>query len=229
VQRLLTSCVYLICAALACESRAPKDAPASGATGKLAGKYKARATNPGGTGSYTADVTIVRNDAYYALTWQVGKERSYRGAGIELPGYLAAGWGIDQYTVFVYELAGGRLNGRWAHQASAGKLSSEVLEGPAGLNGSFTIVDGYDRAAGRRYDGSVSIAPNGAVYRFQYRRSDGVELAGLGLKKGKWLIVGAAPGGAAGVMVYTLSGASLNGQWAQPTSTLLGTEYLSKI
>lgn len=212
-----------------CQSNSPQATPASGASGKLAGKYKARATNPGGAGSYTAEVTIARSDAYYSLTWRVGKERSYRGAGIELPGYLAAGWGLEQYYVFVYEISGGRLLGRWAHHGSTGKLSSEVLQGPPGLNGNFTIVEGYDAARSTTYDGSVSIAPNGAVYRFQYRRSGGIELAGLGLKKGKWLIVGAAPGGAAGVMVYTLSGASLNGQWAQPTSNMLGTEYLSKL
>lgn len=222
--RLAWSVIFLF----ACQNKSTP-APASGATGKLSGKYTARATNPGGAGTYTAQVNIEKTDAYYSLTWRVGDKRSYRGAGIELPGFLATGWGIEQYYVLVYEIAGNRLLGRWAHHASGGKLSSEVLQGPPGLNGNYTIVEGHDAASGSSYDGSVSIAPNGAVYRFQHRRSDGVELAGLGLKKGKWLIVGAAPGGAAGVMVYTLSGASLNGQWAQPTSNMLGTEYLSKL
>ena len=226
--RSLVSLTCLAGVALACQGNAPP-APASGATGKLSGKYKARATNPGGAGSYTAEVTIERDNAYYSLNWRVGKERSYRGAGIELPGYLAAGWGIEQHYVFVYELTGNRLLGRWAHQASGGKLSSEVLEGPPGLNGNYAIVEGYDAPGSKHYDGSVSIAPNGAVYRFQHRRSGGETLAGIALKKGKWLIVGAAPGGAAGVMVYTLSGPALNGQWAQPTSNMLGTEYLSKL
>jgi hypothetical protein len=211
----------------ACQNAAPQK-PATGATGKLTGKYSARATNPGGAGNYTAQVSIARTSAYYSLSWQIGKERSYGGVGIELPGYLGVGWGLKDYRIFVYEISGNRLLGRWASQASKGELSHEVLQGPGSLNGNFVISDGYDAARGRRYDGSVSIAPNGAIYRFRHQASRGDELAGVGIKKGKWLIVGAAPGGAAGVMVYTISGKALNGQWAQPGSNMLGTEYLSR-
>ncbi len=205
-----------------------KRAPLQGASGKLAGDYKARATNPGGSGSYAADVSIRVTGSYYALSWKLGKDTAYAGTGIEMPEFLAVGWGVPDCHVIVYEIAGNRLIGRWASAKSDGKLSEEVLEGPTGLNGNYRIVDGYDATSGATYDGSVSISANGAVYRLQRRLSNGTVQGGVGLKKGNRLIVGAGPGGGAGVMVYTIQEKNLSGQWAQPSSNMLGTEYLTR-
>jgi hypothetical protein len=219
---------FLATTAPGCRARdKPRKAPLPGASGKLAGAYRARATNPGMTGSYAADVVIKLTGAYYSLDWRLAAGRNYRGVGIELPEFLAVGWGVEDHHVFVYEISGSRLIGRWASAKSNGKLGEEVLEGPAGLNGNHQIVEGID-PSGAAYDGTVSIAANGAVYRLQRRTSAGNAQGGVGIKKGNRLIVGAGPGGGAGVMVYTIQETGLSGQWAQPASNMLGTEYLTK-
>ena len=213
---------------LACNRSAARAEPESGATGKLAGEYQARATNPGGQGSYDTQVSISRTGAYYSLSWKIGKERTYRGVGIEFPGFLGAGWGLEGYQVFVYEISGSELRGRWAGADNKGKLGSERLQGGSTLNGNFEIVEGYDPVLGEHYDGSISLAPNGAIYRVQRTTSHHKPLGGVGIKKGNRLIVGFGPGGGAGVTVYTLKPKGLSGQWAQPTSNLLGTEFLTQ-
>jgi hypothetical protein len=221
------SCAAWFVASAGCQAEPPKIEAAPAVSGKHSGRYSARATNPGGQGDYTADVTITASGAYYTLNWKIGKERSYTGVGLEIPGFLAVGWGHAGYRVFVYEVTGKEIVGRWAAADNQGKVGSEVLEGPQGLNGSYRIARGYDPARDASYEGMVSIAPNGAVYRLQ-RSVRGHVLGGVGIKKGSRLIVGAGPGGGAGVMVYTLQEQGLSGQWAQPTSNLLGTEYLSR-
>jgi len=214
---------------MSCNTSKGRALPASGATGKLEGRYSARATNPGGRGDYSGDVAIRRTGSHYSLDWHIGKDRSYRGVGIEVGNFLGVGWGVgSSHAVFVYELAGGKLAGRWASSLTNGKLGSETLEGSASLNGTYRIVDGYDPARDQSYDGTVSIAPNGVIYRLQRAPSSGEPMGAVGIKKGNLLVVGAGPRGGAGVMVYTLRGEALSGQWAQPTSNLLGTEYLTR-
>lgn len=214
--------------ALACNAKPERHTSASAASGKHAGSYRAQVTNPGGLGSYSADVTIGTTGAYYSLTWTIGKERKYQGLGIEWPGFLAAGWGIREYRVYVYEISANRLIGRWAGAQSAGKLSRETLEGPPTLNGNYRIVDGHDSVRDVRYEGTLSIAPNGTIYRITRNVPGEPALGGVGIKKSNRLIVGAGPGGGAGVTVYTAVAQGLSGQWAQPGSNLLGTEYLTR-
>ncbi len=227
----MRSLVFLIsCAGLAltsCKKHAPAE-PASGASGALNGEYTiTSATLPGGSrGAYPGNVKIQKTGDYYGVEWSFDHKQSYRGVGIEEGEFLSAGWGMAEDSgVAVYQIAGGQLNGRWAASNGSGKLGKEEATGPSGLNGSYTIVAGRT-PNGDSYDGQLAITPSGNMYRV-IRRAGADTFHGAAVKKGSRLFVGWAKGGGA-VMVYTVKGDKLSGQWAQPGSSQLGTEFLTR-
>jgi hypothetical protein len=59
------------------------------------------------------------------------------------------------------------------------------------------------------------------------RRAGSEEFHGAAMKKGSRFFVGWARGGGA-VMVYSVKDKKLSGQWAQPGSSQLGTEFLTR-
>jgi hypothetical protein len=59
------------------------------------------------------------------------------------------------------------------------------------------------------------------------RRAGSTTYYGAALKKGSYLFAGFSASGAA-IMVYTIKDGKLSGQWAQPSSSQLGTEFLTR-
>jgi hypothetical protein len=213
---------------VACSKASPAP-PTSGATGKLVGRYKITSgSRPGGPrGAYAGNVEITTSGAHYVLRWEIPDTPASHGVGIEIDDLLAAGSSPDgDYELIVYEISGGRLSGRVAAGGGSGKLGTEELSGPTGLNGTFKVVSASS-ASGRSYDGTVSIAPHGSAYRMIWTLGRGSE-SGVGLKKGSRLLAARGKTGAA-VLVYSVVGTKLHGQWAQPSRGELGTEYLSRL
>lgn len=221
--------IVLVASTAGCQKRGSPPLPRWEASGKLLGKYViTSASNPGGQpGAYTGNVEVSKSGSYYSLTYALHGGQSYRGVGIETGEYLGVGWSTaEPFAIVVYSLEGRRLDGRWASSTSGGKLGSEVLSGPPGPTGSYEIVEAFSPETGKSYRGTVSIQQNGSIYRMLWSIG-GETWSGVGIKKGSLLFAGRAPGGGA-VVVYTLRSGTLAGQWAQPATSELGSEYLKK-
>lgn len=208
--------------------------PAASATAEpsaaapIGGTYRiTSASNPGGSGSYSGQVTITPG-AVHTLKWTISDGSSYSGVGLAFDGALGVGWGLgEKYGVAVYTINGGKLSGRWATAVTAMGVGTEELEGPEGLDGSYTITAAKD-PTGASYTGTVTIKPSGDVYSVKWTLPK-ESYEGVAIKQGSTLVVGWGVGGkGAGAVVYEASGANLNGKWAQPGGKALGTEVLAK-
>jgi hypothetical protein len=222
--------LLLILGSLALSScrKSSRPEPPAAASGKLSGEYRiTSASRPGGNRSvHAGTVTIEPAGSHYAVSWRLEAGQSYRGVGIEEGEFLAVGWGAAEDSgVAVYEIGGGQLKGRWAASNGGGKLGSEELRGPSALNGTYEIEDARS-PAGDSYDGQLSLTPSGSIYRL-IRRAGTTTYHGAAIKKAGRLFAGWDRGGGA-VMVYTVKEGKLNGQWAQPSSSGLGTEFLTR-
>jgi hypothetical protein len=220
--------VFLGSLALPCCKKTTRAEPPAAVSGKLSGEYTiTSASRPGGDRHvHAGTVAISAAGGQYAIEWRLENGQKYRGVGLEAGEFLAAGWdAAGDAGVAVYEIDGGQLRGRWATAGDGGKLGTEELRGPAGLNGSYEIV-GARSPGGGAYDGQLSLTPSGSIYRL-IRRAGPSTYYGAALKKGSRLFAGFSTGGGA-VMVYTIKDKKLNGQWAQPSSSQLGTEFLTR-
>jgi hypothetical protein len=214
--------------ALPCCKKTTRTEPPAAVSGKLSGEYTiTSASRPGGDRNvHAGTVAIKANGGQYAIEWRLANGQRYRGVGLEEGEFLAAGWDMaGEPGIAVYEIVGGQLKGRWATGGDGGKLGTEELRGPAGLNGSYEIVDARSSGGGS-YEGQLSLTPTGNIYRL-IRRAGSATYYGAALKKGSRLFAGFSTGGGA-VMVYTIKEGKLNGQWAQPSSSQIGTEFLTR-
>jgi hypothetical protein len=196
----------------------------------VSGHYTiASASNPGGRGGYSGSVTITKHGDLYSVDWTIAHTPPYTGVGIVEGEIFGVGWGLGKaYGVAVYRVAGGQLKGKWATSSSGGRAGVEDLSGPPGLNGIYKITLGKDGDLGKPYTGNVTIKPAGAVYDVTWH-IPGNDYSGVGILDGKVFTVGwGSAGKGAGVVVYDV-GSGLNGKWAQPHGTQLGTEVLKKL
>lgn len=216
-----------------CDKGSSPSSPASGgssAAGGIAGSYQiTSASNPGGQGGYTGTVQLAQEGDHYTIDWSVANSPGYKGVGIVEGSVLGVGWGTGaNYGVAVYKVSGGTLTGRWATFMSRGKVGSETLSGPAGLNGEYKIAAATNPANNKSYEGTVRIAPNGSAYSVTWQLPNET-YSGVGILSGDVFVVGwGTGGGSAGVVSYGISGGQLNGSWAQPGGSALGTEVLAK-
>ncbi len=196
----------------------------------LAGTYSIESSsNPGGQGHYAGTVAVTSVAEHYVLEWSISNTPPYKGVALEEGDVLGVGWGMGAgYGVAVYAIDGGRLTGRWATASTGTRLGTEVLVGPAGLDGTYRIDSSYSPDTGNAYEGSVSIKRSGATYHVRWHVGT-QSYAGVGLREGNVLVVGWGGANGAGVVLYTKSGARLVGHWAAPGSDLLGTETLRRL
>ncbi len=195
----------------------------------VSGQYKIlSASNPGGGGGYSGSVAIAKHGDMYSLDWTIANTPPYKGVGIVNGQILGVGWGLgDEYGVAVYTVDGGTLDGKWATSSSQGRAGVEKLSGPAGLRGTYKITEAKDGDSGKAYTGSVTISPTGPVYNVTWN-IPGHSYSGVGILQGSVLTVGwGTAGKGAGVVVYQV-GDKLDGKWAQPHGSMLGTEVLGK-
>jgi hypothetical protein len=199
----------------------------SGTGGGLSGEYAILSSSqPGGGKPYTGQVGISKTAEAYTLQWAIPGMAPYGGVGIEVDNVLGVGWGMQgqAYGVVVYRVQGGNLRGTWASSSTSGRVGVEDLQGPAGLNGDYRIVRSQTPGGGT-YTGTVHIAPTGNTYALQWtlpRETYG----GLGVRRGNLLVVGWGGRQGAGVVAYSKAGRKLDGVWAAPGGTQLGTEVL---
>ena len=219
----------LLAALLACK----KDEQPAGSTGAapapagpdLAGSYDiTTGTNPDGS-NYKGTVALTKQDAFYRLSWNAGGA-TYAGVGVQQGNVLGVGWGESEpYGVAVYAVSGGKLTGTWATSKASGKLGTEVLEGPAGLSGTYEIVDSLSPETGSKYEGKVVITPQGETYDVKWNLAN-EQYQGVGLMKNN-VFVASFPAGA-GVVAYDVTSSGLSGRWAQKPGGGVGTEVVAK-
>ncbi len=233
---LCIGCVVVMFASCKKEEAAPapaptpaQKAPPSSGSG-LGGMYNiSSSTNPGGGGGYTGVVEIAPG-AVNTVKWTLPGSPPYSGVGLQVDNVLGIGWGIGaNYGVVVYKLNGGTLDGKWATAATGNFVGTETLTGPEGLNGTYAITAATTPSGGGTYKGNVEIAPTGDTYSVKWTLESGASYAGVGIKTHGLLVVGwGVSEKNAGTVAYDVSEGKLDGRWAQPGGTALGTEVLKK-
>jgi hypothetical protein len=200
----------------------------AGATGKYTGTYNiASGQNPGGGSSYSGTVAITQSEQSYQVVWTLADGNTFRGIAVEAGNVLGVGWaGEGVKGVIVYQINGGELDGRWTTSDMGGKLGTEKLSGSGALSGTYQIVDSHSPQTGGSYEGSAVITPNGPTHSVQWTLKSGESYSGVGIREGNQFVVGWGPG--VSVVAYTDSGGKLNGKWAAPGGTALGSETLAK-
>ncbi|HMR05881.1 MAG TPA: hypothetical protein PKA88_08885 [Polyangiaceae bacterium] len=228
----------VVLALLACKRSAEQEqappapaAPAApaAAAGNHAGTYTiSAAANPGGGGGYKGSVDISAVGSAFKLKWTLEGQPGYSGVGIDQDGILGVGWGTgERYGVVVYQVDGGTLKGRWATSAAEQGVGLETATGPEGLSGTYQVV-GTNPVGGNSYKGALAIAPAGSIYTVAWSLTSGEKYSGIGILEGKTFVVGWGIGGSAGVVLYKSSGTGLDGKWATPGNTAVGTETLAR-
>ncbi|WP_437650570.1 protein kinase domain-containing protein [Sorangium sp. So ce362] len=187
----------------------------------LAGTYDITSSrNPGGQGSYAGNVLLSRSGDTYRIAWIITKGAGYEGIALVQGQTVAVGWASGgPYGAAAYRIDGDRLRGQWISTDRPGRIEVETLEGPEGLTGSYSIVEGLRK-------GTVVIARTGDTYAVTWTLSTGGTLKGVGLRSGDQLVVGWSPGQQVGVVSYAIEGRQLTGRWASLGGTQAGTETL---
>lgn len=191
--------------------------------GSLEGTYRIdQGMNPDGS-RYQGAVAIQREGDVYRLAWQVG-DNAFGGVGIHVDDRLLVGWGPpDSHGVVAYRVDGGKLEGRWASVGSGGTLGVEDLSGAPGLTGRYDIVASRSPGGGS-YAGTVDMRPSGDSLLLEWQLSS-ESYRGVGILDGDMLAVGWGNGDV-GVVIYRITGRTLDGRWAAPTGGPLGREVL---
>lgn len=185
-------------------------------------------SNPGGGNAYRGQLAMKKSGDVFELRWTIDRTPAYSGLGIEEGSELGVGWGTGNgHGIVVYRIQGGTLRGRWASPGTQGQIGTEDLRGPPGLNGTYTIVASQSPIGGKPYTGTVTIQPTGDTYSLRWQLPN-ESYNGVGIKRGNALFVGWGTGNDAGIVVYTRRGSDLDGVWATPGGTQLGTEVLKK-
>ncbi len=193
----------------------------------LEGEYQSASQSS--TGASTGKVSIKKDSDVYQITWAPTGGESLTGPGILSGNVLAAAFGKGPlYGLVVYKVSGGKLTGQ-SVMAGASGLGSEILEGPADLDGRYKIIEGKT-PSGQSYAGEVSITKNGAAYALKWMLPAGV-FRGVGVLEGDLLVVGWGPQdgeGKLGTVAYKVSEGKLDGKWTATDSDAVGTETLTK-
>ena len=178
-----------------------------------------RATNIGNAGSYSGTLDVRRFGESYRASWSTG----FVGVLLESNGLIAGNWGPDPHIAAIYKVDGGKLVGKYV-EGGAGKTNTHTLEGPPGLNGSYTITQSSENDTG-----TVIIRPNGTAYTL-VATLPGQSLIGTGALVGDQLAVGWSQSTArsGGVIAYKVNGNTLEGVWTFHRGRAFGTEVVEK-
>lgn len=173
---------------------------------------------------YTGKVRVEnKGRGLYYLYWNIPSSETYRGLGLIYGDALEVAYSSNpDFGLVVYKVSGGKLFGNVMGSKQGMEFRHENLEGPAGLNGVYRIVDaqGMD---GVKYSGTVEIRPVGEVYNLTWT-IDEYNYYGVGILEGSNLIVGWGP--EVGVIHYVIKGNELKGRWAASGANRKGVEDL---
>lgn len=196
--------------------------------GDLTGSYEIKSSaNPGGGGAYKGKALIAKIAGYHTIDWTIANSPPYAGVAIATGDKLGVGWGMGgNYGVAVYKIDGGKLSGQWTSKGLSG-VGDEELEGSPSIDGAYKITKSHT-PDGKSYTGSVTIKPTGSTFSIVWSTSAG-SYTGVGIKDGDLLVAGWGTGGkGAGAVLYTVKAGTLDGIWATPGGTRLGSEVLGK-
>jgi hypothetical protein len=192
----------------------------------IEGDYKCAGSSPDG-GEYAGKVSISKLGApIYTLKWDLGTGGSYVGTGVFEDGILAAAYGGGKpYGLVIYQVKGGKLQGKWLIGGQAG-VGEENLEGPEGVSGTYTITSAKN-PAGKEYTGKVAITKNGETYNINWTLPN-ESYSGVGILVADTLVVGWGQGSGYGAVIYAQDGTTFKGKWASANADKLGSETLTK-
>jgi hypothetical protein len=203
-------------------STAPVDAQ------ELGGTYQVTGETASGT-DYQGTIELTPRDGAYDVDWQRGAALEHSGFALQLDqvlGIVAEDSDADPGVV-LYRVKGGHLEGIWQNiRGRAGRgHGREILDGPEGLEGEFTITLGRN-PDGSSYYGWVTIRKSGAIYQVDWRAPVS-GFIGTGVLVGDIFVVGYAAARRSGVAAYCVrSTATLDGITGEASDTLAGAEML---
>jgi len=192
----------------------------------IPGGYHASGKTAGGK-AYEGDVEIEPLGHVKAVLWHLSTGDAYKGIGLEAGPVFGVAYGSDKpFGLVIYQVKGGQLDGRWTLAVMSGKgVGREILQGPAGLNGSYKITDG-ENPNGTGYTGRVEIKPTGKTYTLRWFTPQAAEI-GTGILVDGVLVVAYGRDPGFGVVAYRQDGDHLHGQWAGALGQDLGSEDLT--
>jgi outer membrane lipoprotein-sorting protein len=175
--------------------------------------------------AYTGKVTVEsKGRGLYYLSWDIPDSEAYRGLGLIYGDALEVAYSSNpDFGLVVYKVSGGKLFGDVTGSRQGMQFRHENLEGPAGLNGIYRIVDA-EGVNGVEYSGTVEIRPFGEVYNLTWTIGE-YNYDGVGILEGNRLVVGWGAG--VGVIHYVIKGNELKGRWAASGANRKGVEDLA--
>ncbi|MCO5170196.1 MAG: hypothetical protein M9894_28000 [Planctomycetes bacterium] len=172
----------------------------------LEGEREVTGTNLRGD-AYRGRMTAARRGDVVHLAWKVG-EREYAGVGIPLDAdTLAVGFGVGNFGVMVYDLAGGdAVEGRWCAESNQRVGVERIRRRAADPCGEWAIEGG----------GTLTVTAAAGEGRYDLRWDTGRSTyEGVGIARGGRLVVGWGRG-AAGVLIVRRQGDGWAGEWTTP-------------
>lgn len=203
-------------------------APVASTSTEISGDYAINGSNPDGT-NYSGNLNITKRDEVYQFSWTSGG-REYDGVGVRTDNTVAVAFteGADGKGcgVVLYKIGtDGSLDGRsgyWGVNSS--ETERATRKSGSDLVGSYEVSG--KNPEGQEYKGTLAVNKQGAGYDFQWDL--GRALKGFGIKRGDKVAVGFG-GAHCGFVSYEIQpDGSLNGQWGEPGSTVIGTEMAKK-
>jgi len=182
--------------------------------------------SPNGT-AITGTVSI----GTYENTWNIKRKTSdgfYNGIGINIGQTLFFSIGIEGTVgIAVYQADGtGNLKGSHTTTKAGGKIGNESITGASltALEGSFKI-SGNDIEKGTAYEGTVTIAKSGDIYKVTITVNDKSH-EGIGILSGDYFAVAWGSNAPYTLMEYVFDENSAKGKSAQSGMIAIGSENL---
>jgi hypothetical protein len=196
--------------------------PAPAKLSDIAGKYRVERLLSSGSYTYDGEAYVVpRGAATYDL--YVYRYRAEGSMGVGLLSDTVFGAGYWQKTsevtglgVVIYSIKGGTLSGpRLMESAIGGEAGEEILEGPADLNGKFTIKRSVNPYGADNYSGFAQISKRGDRYRVTWYTPQPA-YTGIGFRIADKLVVAfSAESTAPGVLGYCVGPGGMTGAGAK--------------
>ncbi len=191
----------------------------------ISGNYNVTGTNEDGA-AYEGKLQIIKHGSVYQFRWLAGNQ--YDGVGIISGNTVAvayaygadgSGCGVVSYRT----LPNGTLDGVWGMWGvNQSGTERAVRVSGSGIAGNYNATG--TNPNGTVYKATLSIAPQGAGYQFQWSTGS----SGFGVKQGNTLSVGFGGSKCAWVAYEMKPGGVLDGIWGGYGSSRTGTERAVK-
>lgn len=184
----------------------------------LTGKYRVEKLLSKGSYTYSGEAYIVpRGAAAYDFYLYRYRADGSMGVGLLVDNVFGAAYwqntsGVTGLGVVIYSVDGGTLRGpRLMESAVNGEVGEEELEGPADLNGKFTIKRSVNPYGTDNYSGFADISKRGDRYRIAWYTPQ-LAYVGIGFRIADKLVVAfSAESTAPGVLGYCVAPGGMTG------------------